>query len=565
MNIRETNSWTRKPGENMNSSDETNSSENDQKALIKNTKQSPNVENEELNIKSGRMQIPTYNEFSMNPESLPVRDQGLAYSSNEETLLTYSPKAKRRVTEEGFVSTEETESTDDGKGLQCSIVIDDDYDEEDAIYNLDYFAASGDEDISIRIEDTTNKEYNEWMKFNNPTFSSESDCTNSTHSMEESADEIEAENEQPAEYVEIADQFVCLKNEECITCVPKCICNMVSQITYYGQIFEMTDENLLGKGGEGNVYCGIWHGEPAAFKTFEFDGNTDDAAMVIGQMQNAIEELGELIKLQKEIDENEDDKSNKTYVLFPLGHFRQATNNKFYDVFVYPICKGGDLSDYLRKHNPEYEELKEIFLQMAKRIVIYSHFEYSYSTTCITLKSVKTVSRYNKKHNDIKPSNFLIKSDSSLLDEENELLLSDFGFMNERKGGTPLYASPECFEGTFVEKSDIYSLGGCFVSLLSNDKTLAKLLLLPLLTDNEVKLAEKVLKKNSLLQLAKQMLNSNPAKRPSIDTIIEKLENTPPSLFNNIIKNNKDLSYLLYSFSQGQITSLLQDHLLDME
>ena len=86
-------------------------------------------------------------------------------------------------------------------------------------------------------------------------------------------------------------QFVCLKNEECVTCVPKCICNMVSQITYYGQIFEMTDENLLGKGGEGNVYCGIWHGEPAAFKTFEFDGNTDDAAMVIGQMQAAIEAL----------------------------------------------------------------------------------------------------------------------------------------------------------------------------------------------------------------------------------------------------------------------------------
>ena len=178
---------------------------------------------------------------------------------------------------------------------------------------------------------------------------------------------------------------------------------------------------------------------------------------------------------------------------------------------------------------------------------------------------MKTISQYNKKHNDIKPSNFLIKSDCSLLDEENELLLSDFGFMNERKGGTPLYASPECFEGTFVEKSDIYSLGGCFVSLLSNDKIFAKLLLLPLLTENETKLAEKVMKKNSLLQLAKQMLNSNPAKRPSIDTIIEKLENTPITLFDNIIKNNEDLSYLLYSFHNGKISELLQDHLISIK
>ena len=104
-----------------------------------------------------------------------------------------------------------------------------------------------------------------------------------------------------------------------------------------------------------------------------------------------------------------------------------------------------------------------------------------------------------------------------MLDDDNELLLSDFGFMNERKGGTPLYASPECFHGTMVEKSDIYSLGGCFVSLLSNDKIFAKLLILPLLTKNEIKLADKILNENSLLQLAKQMMNSDPLKRPPID------------------------------------------------
>ena len=140
-------------------------------------------------------------------------------------------------------------------------------------------------------------------------------------------------------------------------------------IIFRGQIFEMTEENLLGKGGEGNVYSGKWHGKPAAFKTFEFDGDTNDATVVIGNMQKAIEELYELINLQEEIDETQIEKL-KTFVLFPLAHFRQTTNNKIYDVFVYPICKGGNLSDYIKKYNPIEDELKEIFLQMARRNVI---------------------------------------------------------------------------------------------------------------------------------------------------------------------------------------------------
>ena len=189
---------------------------------------------------------------------------------------------------------------------------------------------------------------------------------------------------------------------------------------------------------------------------------------------------------------------------------------------------------------------------------------YSY-VTYYNVKSVKTVSEYNKKHNDIKPSNFLIKKEGSLLDDDNELLLSDFGFMNDRKGGTPLYASPECFHGTVVEKSDIYSLGGCFVSLLSSEKIFAKLLILPLLTKDEVKLADKVLNQNSLLQLAKQMMNSDPLKRPTIDAIIETIENTEVDLFQSVLKNNEDLSKLLYGLSNGKITGLIQEHLITIK
>ena len=137
--------------------------------------------------------------------------------------------------------------------------------------------------------------------------------------------------------------------------------------------------------------------------------------------------------------------------------------------------------------------------------------------------------------------------------------------MNERKGGTPLYASPECFHGTMVEKSDIYSLGGCFVSLLSNDEIFAKLLILPLLTKDEIKLADKVLNQNSLLQLAKKMMNSDPLKRPSIDEIIEAVENTPVDLFLSISKNNRELNQLLRGFSERRITELIQEHLITIK
>ena len=152
-----------------------------------------------------------------------------------------------------------------------------------------------------------------------------------------------------------------------------------------------------------------------------------------------------------------------------------------------------------------------------------------------------------------------------MLDETNELLLSDFGFMNDRKGGTPLFASPECFHGTIVEKSDIYSLGGCFVSLLSNEETFAKLLILPLVTKNQIQLADEILNQNSLLQLAKEMMNSDPHKRPSIDKIIETIENTEADLFKNITKNNAYLNHLLLEFSRGGIADAIQEHLITIK
>ena len=133
--------------------------------------------------------------------------------------------------------------------------------------------------------------------------------------------------------------------------------------------------------------------------------------------------------------------------------------------------------------------------------------------------------------------------------------------MDDRKGGTPLYASPECNIGTRVEKSDIYSLAGCFISLISNNSTFAQLILFPLMTEEQEETANKIVSKNSIVALAKQMLNSNPSKRPSIDSIIEQLEAMPTELFEADLSKDKDVMKLLKTFRSDKTSKTIQDHL----
>ena len=174
---------------------------------------------------------------------------------------------------------------------------------------------------------------------------------------------------------------------------------------------------------------------------------------------------------------------------------------------------------------------------------------------------MKTLSKYGKKHNDIKLSNFLVVEE----DSTPEVYLTDFGFMDNRKGGTPLFASPECNIGTQVEKSDIYSLGGCFISLLSDESTFAKLILLPLMNEEQSKMAKKIISKNPIVALAKTMLNPNPSKRPSISSIIEQLESMKTELFDIDLNKDKDVLDLFLTFSRDKTSQDIQNHLKSIQ
>ena len=80
-------------------------------------------------------------------------------------------------------------------------------------------------------------------------------------------------------------------------------------------------------------------------------------------------------------------------------------------------------------------------------------------------KSLETLDRHNQTHNDIKPQNFLVKFKNGPKDlNQIEIVLTDFGMADPKggkmnsKGGTPIFASPECFEKK-EKKSDIFSFG----------------------------------------------------------------------------------------------------------
>ena len=81
----------------------------------------------------------------------------------------------------------------------------------------------------------------------------------------------------------------------------------------------------------------------------------------------------------------------------------------------------------------------------------------------------------------MKPQNFVVKFDVGHYDLVNvRVALTDFGSAgSQSKGGTPIFASPECFEETDF-RSDIFSLGRLFLYLIVPKDDFLKLLFIPI-------------------------------------------------------------------------------------
>ena len=88
---------------------------------------------------------------------------------------------------------------------------------------------------------------------------------------------------------------------------------------------------------------------------------------------------------------------------------------------------------------------------------------------------------HNQTHNDIKPQNFLVKFNNGPNDlTKIEIALTDFGMAGpESQGGTPVFASPECFERK-EKKSDIFSFGRVILFILLTKNQFSRWLFVPI-------------------------------------------------------------------------------------
>ena len=87
--------------------------------------------------------------------------------------------------------------------------------------------------------------------------------------------------------------------------------------------------------------------------------------------------------------------------------------------------------------------------------------------TCLIFLSLETLNHHDQIHNDIKPQNYLIKFLNGKNDVSRiEIVLTDFGLAgSDSRGGTPIFASPECLANHERKdlSSDVFSLGRVFL------------------------------------------------------------------------------------------------------
>ena len=135
------------------------------------------------------------------------------------------------------------------------------------------------------------------------------------------------------------------------------------------------------------------------------------------------------------------------------------------------------------------------------------------------------MNQHEQIHNDIKPPNYLVKflngdDDLSCI----EIVLTDFGLAGSGlKGGTPIFASPECLaDGKRKDEStDIFSLGRVFLFVILPKEQFLEFLFVPLANGGKEKITE-LIEKEPILSLISKMMQIG--KRLDLPAIRNKLQ-----------------------------------------
>ena len=129
--------------------------------------------------------------------------------------------------------------------------------------------------------------------------------------------------------------------------------------------------------------------------------------------------------------------------------------------------------------------------------------------------SLETLNKRDQIHNDIKPQNYLVKfrnNDERLSIDDRlrdiEIVLTDFGLAgSDSKGGTPVFASPECLANPDRKdkSSDIFSLGRVFLFMILPKNKFLEFLFVPIFKGKKEKMMN-LIKKEPILYLISMMM-----------------------------------------------------------
>ena len=133
--------------------------------------------------------------------------------------------------------------------------------------------------------------------------------------------------------------------------------------------------------------------------------------------------------------------------------------------------------------------------------------------------------QHDQMHNDIKPQNYLVKFRNGDNDLSNiEVVLTDFGLAGpDSKGGTPIFASPECLADPERKdkSSDIFSLGRVFLMMILPKDKFLEFLVIPLTKGGKEEIME-LIENIPILDLLSKMMRIK--KRIDLQTIRKELQ-----------------------------------------
>ena len=160
--------------------------------------------------------------------------------------------------------------------------------------------------------------------------------------------------------------------------------------------------------------------------------------------------------------------------------------------------------------------------------------------------------RHDQVHNDIKPQNYLVKYLNGPNDlTQIDIVLTDFGLAGQdTKGGTPIFASPECFE-IKTNASDIFSLGRVFLFMMLPKESFLKFLFIPITSPADtLYLTNIILIQDDFLGLINRMMKTLKVDRIPIQQIRIKFDSLKRNSFIN-----------MNSFAQNEIERIATQNL----